>query len=96
MMKFSKRYVFDGDEIKATGEEGVPMFPTEHELKKDMGLSFRQFEKIVLNFNDEALEFSFPKNDVPELGIKKQINYIMLKSLYPKAFAIVSKKTNKG
>jgi hypothetical protein len=96
MVTFSKRYSFDGNEINATAEEGVPMFPTEDDLKRNMGISFWQFEKIVLGFNDEALRFSFPEKDIPELGIKKQTNYVIMKSLYPKVFAIVNKNKNKG
>lgn len=89
MSKYSKRYSIEGNNIMAEGEVGVPIFPTEFELNKELGLSFSQFEKILLNANDEALLFNYPEDDIPELGIKKQMFYVIMKSLYPEIYPIV-------
>ena len=96
MSKYSKRYVVKGDDIIAEGEEGIPIFPTELELKKEIGLSFSQLKKILLNTSDEALSFYYPKEDIPELGIKKQTYYVIMKSLYPELYVIVKNGIEKS
>jgi len=89
MLKFSRRYCFSENEIKPMEKGGLAMLPTEHEFNLEMGSSFRDLQNIMPNFDDDALLFYFPDNDVPELGIKKQTDYVILRSLYPEVYSIV-------
>jgi hypothetical protein len=68
------------------------MFPTEQELKIDMGLTYTQFENIIQNFGDDAVLFHFPGNDMEEVGIMKGVKYVMIQSLYPTIFPLIKKE----
>lgn len=91
MSDYSKRYLIEGNVVKPNGIEGLPIFPSEKDLKKEVGLPYHQFKKIILGASDIPMLVSCPTN-MPSFGIKKGVNYLIIESLYPEIFSLIKNK----
>ena len=90
MKEYSKRAVFN-DKGNITEVKEKQIFPTEREMREELGLTWGQMRVIAKQNNDDGTAFSwgsttsesFKKVMQEILGLQIDVTYVALKSLYP-------------